>query len=94
MRRLALVFFVTVLSISASGLIELVHPEACSIEEAGSSQDQDCSATCFRCHCARSFEITLYSLITGDIPFAAEAIPPAAFLPVGSSSEILHVPKL
>ena len=93
-RRFALVFFVTALSISASGVIELVIPEACSIEEANSSQDQDCSATCFRCHCGRSIEIAVYSLVAGHVPLVAEAIRPTSFLPTGSPSEILHVPKL
>ncbi len=94
MRRFALVLFVTALSISASGVIELVRPEACSIEEANSAQDQDCSATCFRCHCGRSIEVAVSSIATGNVPLVAEAIPPASFLSTGSPSEILHVPKL
>ena len=94
MRRLALVFFVTGLSISTSGVIELVIPEACSIEEAASSQDQDCSATCYRCHCGRSIEVAAYSLIAAHVPLVAEPIPPTPFVLSGSPSEILHVPKL
>ena len=94
MRRFALVLFVAALSISASGVIELVIPEACSIEEKTSSQDQDCSATCFRCHCGRSIEIAVYGLITGHVPLVAEAIPPTSFVSIGNLSEILHVPKL
>jgi hypothetical protein len=93
-RRFALVFFVTVLSISASGVIELVLPEACSIEEASSNQDQDCSATCYRCHCGRSIEISAVSVITSQLPLVTEAVPPALFIAPGSPSEILHVPKL
>jgi hypothetical protein len=93
-RRLAVVFFAAVLSISASGLIELVLPDACSIEEASSTRDQDCSATCVRCHCGRSIEIAAYGLITGYVPSVAEAIPPTPFVSSGSPSEILHVPKL
>lgn len=95
MRRFALVFFVTALSISASGAIELLIPEACSIEEeANSTQDLDCSATCYRCHCGRSIEIAVSSLVTGHVPLVAEAVRPASFLETGSPSEILHVPKL
>ena len=94
MRRFALVLFVAALSISASGVIELVIPEACSIEEAASSQDQDCSATCYRCHCGRSVEVAAYSLVAGHVPLVAEAIPPTPFVLSGSPSEILHVPKL
>lgn len=95
MRRFALVFFVAALSLSASGMIELVLPETCSIEEANSSQeDRDCAATCVRCHCARSIEIAVYSFISGHIPLVAEALPAASFVSSGSPSEILHVPKL
>jgi hypothetical protein len=93
-RRFALVFFVTALSISASGAVELLIPEACSIEEASSTQDQDCSATCYRCHCGRSMEVAVGSVVTGHVPLVAEAIRPASFLSTGSPSEILHVPKL
>jgi len=93
-RRFALVFFVTALSICASGAIELLIPEACSIEEANSTQDQDCSATCYRCHCGRSVVLAANSLVTGHVPLVAEAIRPASFLSTGSPSEILHVPKL
>ena len=94
-RRIALVFFVTALSISASGVIELVIPETCSIEEATSSQEhRDCAATCVRCHCGRSIEIAAYGLIAGHVPLVAEVIPPASFASSGSPSEILHVPKL
>lgn len=94
MRRFALLFFVAALSISASGAIELFIPEACSIEEVSSTRDQDCSSTCYRCHCGRSIEIAVYSLVTAHVPLVAEAIRPAAFLSIGSPSEILHVPKL
>jgi len=93
-RRFALIFFVTALSISASGVIELLRPEACSIEEANSSQDQDCSATCFRCHCGRSIELSIYNVITGHAPLVADAFHPASFVSAGNPSEILHVPKL
>lgn len=95
MRRFAIVFFATVLSISASGVIELVRPETCAIEEANSSRDdRDCAATCVRCHCARSIEVAVYSLIGEPAPLVAEAIPPASFISSGAPSEILHVPKL
>jgi hypothetical protein len=93
-KRFALVFFVSVLSISTSGMIELLLPEACSIEEASSSQDQDCSATCYRCHCGRSIEIFAVGVITSQVPLVAETVPPTLFVASGSPSEILHVPKL
>jgi hypothetical protein len=93
--RVALLLFVTALSISASGLIELVLPETCSIEEATSSQeDRDCASTCVRCHCTRSIEVAVDALITGHAPLVAEAIPTTSFVPTGSTSEVLHVPKL
>lgn len=95
MRRFALVLFVAALSISASGVIELVMPETCSIEETNSSQEhRDCAATCVRCHCGRSIEVSVYSLLAGHVPLVSEAIPPTPFVLSGSPSEILHVPKL
>jgi hypothetical protein len=86
---------VAALSISASGVIELMIPETCSIEEANSSQQhRDCSATCVRCHCGRSIEVSVYSVVTGHVPLVAEAIPPGWFVSTGNPSEILHVPKI
>lgn len=95
MRRFALVFFVAILSISASGVIELLVPESCSIEETSSSPEhRDCSATCVRCHCGRSIEVAAYSAVVGRVPLVAEVFPPASFVSTGNPSEILHVPKL
>jgi hypothetical protein len=94
-RRLVLVFFVAALSLSASGVMDLVIPETCSITEANTSQQhRDCSATCVRCHCGRSIEVSVYGVVTGHVPLVTEAIPPASFVSTGNPSEILHVPKL
>jgi hypothetical protein len=95
-RRFALVFFVAALSISASGVIDLILPEPCSIEEAGLLQDDgSCAATCVRCNCcARSIEVVAASLVSVQIPIVSKTTPAFASVPIGTPSEILHVPKL
>lgn len=95
MRRFALALFVTAISISTSGLIELVVPEPCSIEESGGPDDGACAATCVRCNCcARSIEIAAPGLSGAQVPLVSEVISAFSFVSSGSPSEILHVPKL
>lgn len=94
-RRFALVLFVATMSISTSGLIDIVVPEPCSIEESTAQDDGACAATCVRCNCcARSIEVVTPRLASVQIPLAAEAITSVSFVSAGSPSEILHVPKL
>ena len=96
MTRFALALFVVALSVSTSGVLDLVVPEPCSIEEAGSLQDDgSCAPTCMRCNCcSRSIEVMTATLASAHLPIASEVLPAFAFVSSGSPSEILHVPKL
>jgi len=92
--RFALVLFVAAMSISTSGLIDLVVPEPCSIEESSGRDDGECAATCVRCNCcARSIEIAVPSPSAVPAPLTAHALPVPSFVSPGSPSDILHVPK-
>jgi len=95
MGRLALVFLVALLSLSASGAQALIIPETCELyEQGGEAEDRDCSPTCVTCGCCgQAVEPLVVSLpfsavtLVGDLaesPLVALTVDPA---------DILHVPK-
>lgn len=96
MRRFVLAAFVALIAVSTSGLMDLVVPEPCSIDEATNGQeDRDCAATCVRCNCcARSIEVAAVTVLSVRLSILAETFPIPEFFSSVSPAEILHVPKL
>ena len=96
MRRLLLVLFVGLVSVSTSGVLDLVVPEPCSIEEdLNGTEDGDCAATCVRCNCcSRSIEVLAAAIVSVRINVSAHTVTIPDFTSSASPAEILHVPKL
>lgn len=95
-RRFLLVTFVALIAVSTSGVMDLVVPEPCSIDEATNGQeDRDCAATCVRCNCcARSIEVAAVTILSVRLSIGAKTFPIPEFFSSASPAEILHVPKL
>lgn len=95
-RRFLLTAFVALIAVSTSGVIDLVVPEPCSIDEATNGQeDRDCAATCVRCNCcARSIEVAAVAVLSVRVSIGAETFPIPEFFSSVSPADILHVPKL
>src|SRR3954454_12258475 len=96
-RRLLLVAILTMLTADASGVLSLLLPETCAIEEAGTRPEGGCPAFCVRCSCACCAPSTDQAMST-DVAVAALppmrlAPVPASHMPAGAVSEILHIPK-
>ena len=90
-----LVAFVAVMTVSSSGLLDLVLPESCAPVESGSPTDQDCPATCVRCNCcAQGIEILSVDVTSRFIPMVNVALPVRELVQQGSPSDILHVPRI
>ena len=93
--RLALLFVVGILAVSASGLTGLVVNEPCTPFEQPGSYDGACPPTCVTCGCcAQAAEPGAFLVsATPDVPIAdAPEILPS--LPRTAPDDILHVPKL
>jgi len=92
--------FITVLMLvisDASGLSSLLVPETCPIDASDSAPDGGCPAFCVRCTCGCCVSSVVY---TPAVALRVELLPPVAVerghadhLPIGTSLEILHVPK-
>ena len=96
MRRFLLATFVALTAVSTSGVMDLVVPEPCSIDEAANGQeDGNCAATCVRCNCcARSIEVAAVTVLSVRLSIPAKTFPISEFFSSVSPAEILHVPKL
>jgi hypothetical protein len=95
-RRFLLATFVALIAVSTSGVMDLVLPEPCSIDEVANGQeDGDCAATCVRCNCcARSIEVAAVTVLSVRLSIPAESSPFSQFFSSVSPADILHVPKL
>lgn len=85
--------FVAMLAFSTSGVLELVVPEPCSINEATGEEDGNCAPTCIRCNCCgRSIEVVAAAVsVRVNVTTGAFSLP--EFVSSASPAEILHVPK-
>lgn len=96
MRRFLLAAFVTLIAVSASGVLDLIVPEPCSINEASNGQeDGNCPATCVRCNCCTgSIEVAAVTVMSVRLSIAVDVFPIPEFFSSASPAEILHVPRL
>ena len=97
MRRALFIAVLTLLISDASGLSSLLVPETCAIDASDSAPDGGCPAFCVRCTCGCCVSSVVY---TPAVALKIELLPPLPVecerrdrLPVGTSVEILHVPK-
>lgn len=92
-----LIATLTMLTTDASGVLSLLVPETCAIEEAGTCSESACPAFCVRCGCAccaLSIEHAMSSdIAVADLPPMTLAPVPALHTPIGAISEVLHIPK-
>jgi hypothetical protein len=92
--RFALLLLVAFLATSASGIVDLVAPEACSFTEPlSSAPDGTCPPTCARCHCATAFDLVVRFDVGDALLLSPEWLVPASVIPLFSPTDILHVPK-
>ncbi len=96
MRRFLLAVFVALITVSTSGVIDLIVPEPCSINEAANGrEDGNCAATCVRCNCCgRSVEVAGVTVLSVRLSITVETFSIPVFFSTASPAEILHVPKL
>lgn len=94
MVRLAVIAVIGVLTLSTSGVLDLVVPEPCAITESADSDDGACATTCVRCHCcAQSIEVFAAKLASVRLPLVTRSVSASNLILAGAPSEILHVPK-
>ena len=97
MRRPLFIAILTMLTADASGVMSLLVPETCAIETADTRPDGGCPAFCVRCSCACCAPSIEHAVpidgAVADLPPMTLAPTPAAHVPTGAVSEILHVPK-
>jgi|CXWL01.1.fsa_nt_gi hypothetical protein len=96
MRRLAQIFVVALLVLSASGVQAISWTDPCEGEaESAPGGDQSCPPTCFTCGCCAQ---AIEPLEVEILPSVDQVVPPSPSLnPPPASREprgILHVPKL
>jgi len=93
-QRLTRLVFAGILVFAFSGVVELVQPEPCGVEQSASQNlpDGACPVSCVRCHCATAFEV-FHALVRLGIPAVAlVSVEPAVSLPQPLPHDILHVP--
>jgi len=94
MRRLLFVLLVGLLCTTTSGVVELIVPERCALEDAASPvEDGTCAPTCLRCHCARPFDIVVPLRLAEVALEPIEWIEPLSKVALPAPGDILHVPR-
>lgn len=85
------------LTADASGVLSLLVPETCAIEEAGTCPEGGCPAFCVRCNCACCAPSVQHAMpidvAVADLPPMTLPPVPASHIPAGAVFEILHIPK-
>jgi hypothetical protein len=92
--RFGLVFVVSLLAASASGVLAIIVAEPCGTYEPATSDEESCPPTCVTCGCcSQSVEPT--ALDAGSVPLStlADVISPLLPLPAAAPRDILHVPR-
>jgi hypothetical protein len=92
--RLASLFLVGLLTVSASGLPELISLEPCVPGVAAAGDDGGCTATCVRCSCCAhptDLFVAIPSLSGAVIGIYPQT--PSLLVPLPESREIFHIPK-
>ena len=96
MRRWLLIAILGLLIADASGIAALAIPETCSLTSAADqAPDGACPAFCARCSCCAIpvLHATAPMTVTSLVPPRRIISAIDGGLPVGSSPDILHVPK-
>jgi hypothetical protein len=94
MPRLLLVLLVGLLSVTTSGVLELVVSEQCIGTDTASSQgDGTCPPTCLRCHCARPYDVVAAVLLPETPLTPIEWADPVPVPVLASPNDVLHVPR-
>ena len=89
-----MVLLVGLLCATTSGVLELMVPEQCVLEDASSPVgDGACPPTCLRCHCARPYDVVMPLSIVEVLLEPAEWIEPVRPLPTPAPHDVLHVPR-
>jgi len=93
-RRVTLLLFVLMMSVTFSGIASLVFPEPCTIVEDAETADSACPPSCVRCGCcAQPIVASLNVRLTFEAPLTSATVLEPSALALGDAREILHVPK-
>jgi hypothetical protein len=92
--RLALILLVGVLTTSASGMVDLVLPEQCSLTESDAAvPDGACPPSCARCHCTGASDLVARLEVVDTPLLSQDWLAPTCAIPQSIPGDILHVPK-